>query len=137
MEMVLASERCAERRSVFVQCQVIRKRDFMLLGESAIDLSTDGMLLLSNVRTAVGEEVFVAFRVPGTEEWVDTDAIVTRKVQGRRSSDPGRGLGVQFTPLDGELKRSLRARLDDYPYTLPMRAPRIDYAATAGMVALG
>src|SRR5262245_59843437 len=136
MEMVLASERCAERRSVFVQCQVIRKRDFMLLGECAIDLSTDGMLLLSDVPAAKGEEVFVVFRVPGTEAWVDTDATITRRVYGRRSSDAGRELGRKYAPLDREANRSVPSLLEDHPYPLPLRAPRIDYAATAGMVAL-
>jgi hypothetical protein len=137
MEMVLASERCAERRSVFVQCQVIRKRDFILLGESAIDLSTSGMLLLSDIRATEGEEVFVVFRVPGTERWIDTDATIARRVRGRRSSDPGRGLGLKFAPLDSESERALRAVLEEHPFTLPMRAPRIDYAATTGMIALG
>lgn len=136
MQMLLANERGSSRRAVRVQCQVVRERDFKLLGESAVDLSTDGMLLVSDVPVLTGDEVLVSFRVPGTDVWIDTGARVARTIHGRRHGDPGRALGLQFDPLDLEAHLRLRWALRRIPPTFPSRAVRIDYAATASFIAL-
>jgi hypothetical protein len=136
MEMLLASERGAARRSIRVECQVVRERDFKLLGESAVDLSTDGMLVLSQAPVLTGDEVIVTFRVPGTDVWIDTGARVARVIHGRRNRDPGRAIGLQFDPLDHEAHLRLRWALRRIPPTFPGRAVRIDYAATASLIAL-
>jgi hypothetical protein len=47
MSIVLANDRRTMRRNVHVDCQVVRERDFKLLGERTLDLSTHGMLVVS------------------------------------------------------------------------------------------
>jgi len=136
MEMLLVNDRAVGRRAVLVECQVVRERGFALLGERAVDLSTDGMLLLSIAPVLTGEEVFVTLRVPGTDFWIDTIATVARIVHGRRPCDPGRAVGLRFDRLDTETHMLLRTVLRRFPPTVPVRAPRIDYAATACLIAL-
>lgn len=136
MEMLLASDRRAARRSVLVDCQVVREHGFELLGEHALDLSLHGMLLSTKQRARVGEEVIVSLRVPGTRTWIDTCAKVVRVVQGRRQGDRGRAVGLAFERLDPEEERVLRNALSVFPPILPARPQRLDYAATAALIAL-
>jgi hypothetical protein len=136
MEMQLASERRGSRRAAVVECQVVRERGFQLVGIRAVDLSPEGMLLSTPVRAVPGEELIVAFRIPGTQRWVDTLATVARVVRGRRYGDGGPALGLAFAPLDPEDHRLLRWALRRHPPTFPSRAMRVDYAATAALVAL-
>jgi c-di-GMP-binding flagellar brake protein YcgR len=136
MEMLLACDRGSSRRAVRVHCQVVREHDFKLLGETAVDLSTEGMLLLSEAPVRTGEEVVVTFRVPGTDRWIDACATVARVVHGRRHGDPGRAIGLRFDGLDSADKRTLRWALRRIPPTFPSRSVRIDYAATASLIAL-
>ncbi len=136
MEMLFASERRATRRAVFFECQVVREHGFVLLGERGVDLSTDGMLLLSTARAVLGEEVIVTFRVPGTQRWVDTTATVARVVRGHRYNDQAPGLGLLFDPLGSEDNRLIRWALRRFPPTFPARTMRVDYVATAAFIAL-
>jgi hypothetical protein len=136
MQMLLVSERREGRRAVLVQCQVVREKGFQLLGEAAIDLSVDGMLLPCAVPVLTGEEVFVSLRVPGTDAWIDAVATVARTVHGRRAGDRGRALGLRFESIDSASRRLLRWALRSIPPTVPVRSPRIDYAATANFIAL-
>lgn len=137
MEMLFAEGRRSLRRSVLIDCQVVRERDFSLIGERAVDLSPHGMLLSSNRTLRVGEELIVTFRVPGTKTWVDTFATVARVVHGRRPGDRGPSLGLSFHGLSPEDDRLVRASLVAFPPTLPARPRKVDYAATAAMIALG
>lgn len=136
MEMLPVGDRRAIRRTVVVDCQVVRERGFTLLGERAIDLSIHGMLLWSNRSAEVGEELLVTFRVPGTRVWIDTTATVVRVVHGRRPGDRGPALGLAFGPLTSDEERLVRSSLSVFPPTLPARPQRIDYAATAALIAL-
>lgn len=136
MEMLMTSERRSVRRSVFVDCQVVREARFELMGERAIDLSQDGMLLLTDRPAKLGEELIVTFRVPGTQRWVDTTATVVRVVRGERRGDRGPAIGLAFDPLSTEDNLSVRGAIHRYPPIYPARAPRIDYAATAAFIAL-
>lgn len=135
MEMQLADERRSDRRSVDVGCYVVRVPGLDVLGERAIDLSAQGMLVLSDVPCAVGETVLVTFDVPGTEVSITTSARIARVIAGRRGDDPGRALGLEFEGLENDSERLLRAALDHLPHTLPRRPHRVDYAATASMIA--
>src|SRR5690349_18150105 len=67
MEMLFVNERRAPRHAVPVDCQVVREDGFTMLGERAVDLSTCGMLVLSDVPAAIGEDVVVSLRIPGKE----------------------------------------------------------------------
>jgi hypothetical protein len=135
--LVNVSQRQALRRAVRFDCQVVRERDFRLLGEWALDLSNDGMLVVSNADVLTGEEVVVSFKVPRSSIYVDAEATVARVVHGRRPSDRHRrALGISFASLDDAARRMLRASLRGLPPPLPTRRPRIDYAASIHMAAL-
>jgi hypothetical protein len=136
MEMQLASERRGSRRAAIVECQVVREHGFQLIGERAVDLSPDGMLLSTPARVVLGEELIVTFRIPYTQRWVDTLAIVARVVRGRRYGDGGPAIGLAFDPLDPEDNQALRWALRRHPPTFPSRAMRVDYVATAALIAL-
>jgi hypothetical protein len=136
MEMLISSERRSVRRSVFVDCQVVRERGFELLGERAVDLSQDGMLVLSERAVRLGEELIVTFRASGTRLWIDTMATVVRTVSGRRRGDRGPAIGLAFEPLSPADNLLVRTQLERFPPIFPARAPRIDYAATAAFIAL-
>src|SRR3954466_11017813 len=99
--LVPASQRRALRRAVRIDCQVVRERDFKLLGDWALDLSPDGILVVSNADVLTGEEVIVSFKVPRTSIVLDTEATVARVVHGRRPTDRHRrALGIAFDSLD-------------------------------------
>jgi hypothetical protein len=136
MEMQLASERRALRRAVTFECQVVREQGFELLGRRGLDLSTDGMLLPSPGPAVIGEEVIVTFKAPHSDRWIDTLATVARIVRGDRRNDSGRGLGLLFDPLSSEDNRLLRWALRRFPPTFPARPMRVDYVATAALIAL-
>lgn len=136
MTLVHANQRTTVRRAVQVECQVVRERDFKLVGRWGLDISSDGMLVVSDARVLTGEDVIVSFRVPRTHHWIDCEATVARVVHGRRPRDRARGLGLEFHSLDGDTRWQIRAALRDIPPPLPARAPRVDYAATIHMLAL-
>ena len=135
--LVPASQRRALRRAVRIDCQVVRERDFKLLGDWALDLSPDGILVVSNADVLTGEEVIVSFKVPRTSIVLDTEATVARVVHGRRPTDRHRrALGIAFDSLDETARWALRSSLRDFAPPLPSRKPRIDYAASVHMAAL-
>jgi len=136
MEMLMSSDRRSVRRSVFVDCQVVRERGFELIGERAADLSQDGLLLLSDRAVCIGEELIVTFRVPGTRQWIDTMATVVRVVHGRRPGDRGPSIGLAFDPLSTSDNLLVRSMTNRFPPTYPARSPRIDYAATVALIGL-
>jgi hypothetical protein len=135
--LVHASQRQAVRRAVRVDCQVVRERDFKLLGDWALDVSPQGMLIVSNADVLTGEDLIVSFKVPKLRAYVDTQATVARVVHGRRPSDRHRrALGITFDDLDQDAARLLRTALRGFPPPLPSRAHRIDYAGSVAMAAL-
>ena len=135
--IVHAFDRRAVRRTTRWECQVVRERDFKLVGRRLLDLSTAGMQIHADERVLTGEGVIVSFRVPETSKWIDAEAVVARVVHGRRPSDHGRALGLRFHHLDASTKAILGEGLRRQPPTLPMRAPRVDYAATVRRIAHG
>ena len=91
--LVHASQRRTLRRSARVHCQVVRDRDFRLVGSHAVDVSPMGMLVASDEVVLTGEPVLVSFRLPRSLYWFDAQATVARVVHGRRPGDRGRCLG--------------------------------------------
>lgn len=136
MEMMLADERRSVRRDVEVECQVVRAHGGEVLAERAVDLSTDGMLVLSSAACVLGESMLATFCVPGTGQWVTVPGRVVRVIAGRRHNDPGRAIALEFDVLNIEIQRLLRAALEVLPESPPARTRRVDYAATAGLIAL-
>jgi hypothetical protein len=87
------------RRAFPTHCEVVRARDYSLVGTHALDVSPRGMLLRTDTAVMTGEELLVLFRVP-TGDWFDCDAHVARVLHGRRGRDEGRAVGIEFAPLD-------------------------------------
>ncbi len=135
--LVPVRERKTRRHALTLDCQVVRERDFKLLGRQAVDLSADGMLVLTDERVLTGEDVIVSFRVPTLRAWFDAEATVARVVHGRRPGDRGRAIGLQFSRLGRVSSSYVKAGLFRYPPTLPARTPRLDYAESVARIMMG
>jgi hypothetical protein len=134
--LVHAQQRRILRRSVRVDCQVVRERDFKLIGSRGVDMSPMGMLVMAQERVLTGEPVIVSFRLPMSGWWFDAEATVARVVHGRRPGDLGRCFGLSFEAIEPDVQAYLRRALRNVPPPLPMREPRIDYAASVALAAL-
>ena len=132
MNLIHLQERRAIRRAIQIECQVVRERDFKIVGERTVDLSTDGMLVPTELDVAPGEDLFVSFRLMYGIH-VDVMGKVARMVRGLRAHDQGPCVGVKFAGLDAVTRHIMRGSLRKVPPPLPRRArrdSRIDYAAT-------
>src|ERR1700689_5667231 len=87
------------RRAVRTRCEVVRERDFKLVGTTVLDLSTRGMLLETDMAILTGEDLVVSFKSPTSDRWYDCAATVARVLHGRRRRDEGRAVGVAFDSL--------------------------------------
>jgi hypothetical protein len=135
--LVAASERRSVRRHVRIDCEVVRERGFKLLGRSILDLSTTGLRVAALDQVLTGEKVVLSFRAPGSDAWIDAEGRVTRMTRGRRASDAGPSIAVQFAELPDESLEMLRHQLAKYPPVLPCREQRIDWAASVRSIAAG
>jgi hypothetical protein len=131
----LPSNRRGEmRRSLRLGCRV-RRKDGRLVGDRTLDLSPQGMLVLSDERLADGAELFVSFQATELAVWFDTRATLRRIVEGRRPGDRGRALGLRFDSLPAVSRLILRGHLSSAPDVVPQREPppelrsrSVDYA---------
>jgi hypothetical protein len=135
--LVPREERLSARRFVRLQCVVVRDRDFRQIGDVAIDLSPEGMLVLTKAELQKGEQLFISFRTTPFDIWFDCEATVTRLVRGYRRNDHGRALGVRFRTFESLQGRVLKTHLRHLPPVVPTREKRIDYAATTMRIASG
>jgi hypothetical protein len=106
------------------------------VGDRTLDLSPQGMLLLSDERADLGLDLVVSFQATELPIWFDTFARVTRVVEGRRPGDGGRALGIHFDTLPAVSRLILRGFLRNQPLTAAQRsvpldrlAPVVDYAS--------
>ena len=116
--------RRAFRRFVRLDCQVIRERDFVLVADLALDLSTKGMLVRAKRPVLTGEEVVVSFKPPRCNRWFDAMGIVARVLHGRRPGDIGPSLGIDFVGVSFEDEAFLFQQLRGMSAPDPMRPPR-------------
>ena len=124
MSVILARKhpRRAFRREVLLTCQVVRERDFRLVSELALDLSTEGMLVASEHTVLTGEPLLVSFRPPRADRFIDLEATVARVVHGRRPGDRGRCLGLSFHGASAHVQGLLFQHLRGLPPPEPSRA---------------
>lgn len=141
-----ANRRREVRRAVRLGCRVRRMEDWRLLGDRTVDLSPEGLLVLSDERVDEGTDLVVSFQATELPIWFDTCATLTRVVEGRRPGDPGRALGVRFETLPavsrlilrGFLRRQPKTRAQrELPLDLQMQGEPVDYAHDVGSVLLG
>jgi len=116
--------RSSFRRFVRMPCQVVREHDFRLIGDLAFDLSTKGMLVRACARVLTGEEVFLAFRPPRSNRWLDAQGVVSRVVHGRRPGDLGLSFGVEICAMEEDQRQHLFDQLRGLYAPDPMRPPR-------------
>jgi hypothetical protein len=128
--LVNLEERVFDRHAVGLRCQLVREKDFKLLGVCALDMSLGGMLVQSGVPVLTGEDVIVSFEVPWLRTWFDATGQIARVLHGRRPGDFGRAIGIRFDRLDSVTRAFMTAGLRYLPKLTASRAPRIDYAAT-------
>jgi hypothetical protein len=112
-----STHRRAFRHAISFPCQIVRERDFRLVADVALDLSTDGMLVPTEARVLTGEPLLVSFRIPRSSRWIDAEAVVARVVHGRRPGEAGRRLGLSFLGLDVPARQVLFHALRDQPPT--------------------
>jgi PilZ domain len=103
--------------------------DWSLVGDRTVDLSPEGMLLLSDERIPEGLDLVVSFQATELPIWFDACGKVTRVVEGRRPSDLGRALGVQFERLPAVSRLILRGYLRRLPAAAPKREVPRDLAS--------
>jgi hypothetical protein len=122
------------RRSVRIGCRV-RGRDGRLVGDRTIDLSPQGLLLLSDEEIAPGSALDVSFQASEPLLWFETRATVRRVVEGRRPEDRGRAVGLHFDSLSAVSRLILRGHLRKLPQPPPRRTvphelvpAQVDYA---------
>ncbi|MCB9667173.1 MAG: PilZ domain-containing protein [Myxococcales bacterium] len=128
--IVPAAHRHTMRRQVRVPCQVVSDQHFELLGESTLDLSLEGMKVLTRTHVNVGEKVIVSFKAPIGGLWFDAEGEVVRAVHGYRAQDQGREFALRFSYFERVSKTLLASRLCGFPPPLPKRRHRVDYAAS-------
>jgi hypothetical protein len=120
------------RRSIRLGCRVRRMDDWRLLGDRTLDMSPQGLLVLSDERVDEGLELVVSFQATELPIWFDTTATLTRVVEGRRPGDNGRALGVRFDTLPAVQRLILRGFLRRHPETRAQRELPHDLAMERG-----
>ena len=118
------------RRFTRLGCTVRRMDTWRLVGDRTIDLSPQGMLLLSDERLDYGTELVVSFQATELPIWFDTLATVTRVVEGRRPGDDGRALGVHFETLPAVSRLILRGHLRRDPLVRSRRQRPVELVST-------
>ena len=116
-----ANRRGEIRRGLYLGCRVRKMNNLSLVGDRTIDLSPQGMLVLSDEWLDLGDELFVSFLSTDLPIWFDTRATVARVIEGRRPGDRGRALGLRFQTLPAVSRLILRGHLRKIPPTLPQR----------------
>lgn len=100
------------RRTARLACQVVRERDFRLVADQVLNLSSGGLLVGPADPVLTGERVIVSFQ--GRAGWVDAEAVVARVVHGRRNGEHSRSLGLSFETLDDASRQALERALQMY-----------------------
>jgi PilZ domain len=125
---VLANRRQTRRYAVRIPCQVVRERDFRLIGDAVVDLSMSGMVVTAahwvfGQSILTGERLIVSFRLPRSAFWIDVEATVTRVARGRRRGENTPSLALEFDPLPLFVKQRMRGAIRRLPPPPPQPRP--------------
>jgi hypothetical protein len=126
------AQRRATRHSVRLECQVVRERDFQLVADRIVNLSTTGLMVSPADPALTGERLIVSFRIPHSGQWVDAEATVARVVHGRRPGEHTRGLALELEGVEDIPQMLLGRALRRCPPSPPGHR-----AGRRGVVALG
>ena len=122
-------ERADVRRAVGVECQAVAEEGFRLIGTRVLDVSSTGLLVLSDEAVQLGEPVLLAMRCPRGSSWIDAECSVARVVRGYRRTDPLRAVGLRFESMDPVDRAILLGSMAYLPPPIPARHLRLDYAS--------
>jgi hypothetical protein len=111
------------RRLLRQSCQVVRERDFKLIADQVVDLSATGALVMPADPILTGERVILSFQLPNSLHWVDTEALVTRILHGRRPGEHTRGVALELDGLTGLNRFMLERALKHMPPAPPRYRP--------------
>ena len=128
--LVRTKERRSIRRAHSIACQVVRESDFNLVGETALDVSPDGMLIKLRQGVEVGDKLIVSFQATPMGIWFDSEATVRRIVHGRRPTDTMPAFGISLDSLSNVHRHIMKGYLRNIPPPIPKRTQRIDFIAT-------
>ncbi|MBW2523003.1 MAG: PilZ domain-containing protein [Deltaproteobacteria bacterium] len=119
--------RRGERKSVDIECEVIRTDTDEPIFCRGTDLSHSGIWLQTEELLRPGEQLVITFRPP---DWPSPFSItvfgqVARVSPGRRVSDRGlTGMGVEFADLSEAEREALDACIQGLPAPEPQRTPK-------------
>lgn len=113
----------AVRRSVRLDCQVVRERDFKLVADRIVNLSESGLVVSPADPVLTGERLIVSFRIPYSGHWVDAEATVARVLHGRRPGEHSRGLALALEDVEEIPELLLRRALSRCPPSPPGHRP--------------
>lgn len=128
--VVHASHRAVSRRTVRLGCEVVRMRDYQLIGKKMVDFSTDGLQVLAEDDALLHEDVEIFFRVPYSNMHLFAEGHVARVIRGKRMGDEGPSYGIALGGLHPDVMTALESAQNRFPPTTRWRPRRIDYAAT-------
>jgi hypothetical protein len=111
------------RRMLRQRCQVVRERDFQLIADQVVDLSATGALVMPADPVLTGERVILSFQLPHSLYWVDTEALVTRVLHGRRPGEHTRGVALELDGLSGLSRFMIERALKHLPPAPPRYRP--------------
>lgn len=111
------------RRLLQHRCQVVRERDFRLIADRVVDLSATGALVMPADPVLTGERVILSFQLPSSLYWIDTEAVVTRVLHGRRPGEHTRGLALELDGLSGLSRFMIERALRYMPPAPPRYRP--------------
>jgi hypothetical protein len=94
------AHRGSTRHSVKLACQVVRERDFQLVADRIVNLSSTGLFVSPADPALTGERLIVSFQIPHSGQWVDAEATVARVVHGRRPGEFTRGLALELENVE-------------------------------------
>jgi hypothetical protein len=107
------------RRATRLACQLVRERDFRLIADRIVNLSPGGLLVGPSDPVLTGERLLLTFCLPDSSYWVDSEAVVTRVVHGRRPGEYSRALGLSFEDLAPFARMMLERTLRKLPPVPP------------------
>lgn len=123
------------RYSVQIACQLVRERDFRLIGDRVVNLSASGLVVSPADPALTGERLIVSFQIPHSGYWVDAEATVARVLHGRRPGEHTRGLALELEGVEDIPKMLLGRALRRCPPSPPgHRAGRRGVASLAQLL---
>jgi len=109
------------RHLIRLPCQLVRERDFRLVGDRITNLSTSGLLVMPTDPVLTGERLILSFELGG--QWIDSEVSVARVAHGRRPGERTRGLGLELEQIDKATRKHIADVLETFPLAPPCWRP--------------